>query len=91
MELDNLQTTDHGTIREWATSRDGTPIQDPSIEDYGGLQILFPEETLHGKEISWEQFFHTFDEHNLLFIYQEKAHNDQPSTDYTFADRDDTQ
>jgi hypothetical protein len=70
-------TTDHEKIRRWAEERGGRPAAVVSSLDSqiaGGLRIDFPGydsgEVL--QEISWSEFFDTFEEQNLVFMYQEE-------------------
>lgn len=71
------QTTDHETIRHWAEQRGGKPAVVKGTEDGEGggvLRINFPggtEEAL--QDISWDDFFKTFDERNLVFVYQDNT------------------
>jgi hypothetical protein len=67
-------TTDHATIRKWAEARDGRPakVRDTGTDgDSGILRFDFgpPEDSL--EEISWGEFFETFEENNLALLYQE--------------------
>lgn len=70
-----LTTRDHHTIQEWARSRDATPATVPGTEHDDHLGVLrfdfpgFGGEGLH--EVSWDDWFHTFDERDLEFVYQE--------------------
>ena len=69
------QTTDHDTIREWAEARGGHPARVKGIGDQGGaglLRIDFGEPEPNLEEISWEDFFETFEESGLAFLYQDK-------------------
>jgi len=74
---ESKRTTNHETIKKWAEKREGKPavVEKTESKDGSGLlRINFPgyaEENL--KDISWEQFFKTFDENNLDFLYQEKT------------------
>ena len=64
---DALETKDHSKIRKWIEERNGRPSR---VKGTGGLlRIDFgtPEESL--EQISWEDFFKTFDENNLTFLY----------------------
>lgn len=70
-------TTDHEKIRRWAEERGGRPaaVVSPLDEQVvGGLRIDFPDydsgEVL--QEITWSEFFDTFEEQNLVFMYQEE-------------------
>lgn len=71
-------TTDHEQIKKWVEARGGKPAIVKGTEDNedgsGLLRINFPgyaEDNL--KNISWEEFFETFDERNLSFLYQEET------------------
>lgn len=78
MAGESRTTTDHDTIRRWAEERGGRPARVRGTgrgEDPGMLRIDLPgygaEESL--EEISWEEFFHKFEEKRLAFLYQEEA------------------
>lgn len=90
-------TTDHGKIRKWAEKRGGRPARvaatapghENAIKGSGGiLRIDFrePDEAL--EEISWEEFFDTFEKNNLAFFYQEKVESGQESRFFKFVERD---
>jgi len=69
-------TTDHETIRKWAEARDGRPARvkgTGDAEDAGLLRLDFgtPEKSL--ETITWEQFFDTFEESELAFLYEEES------------------
>lgn len=66
----SLITRDHDTIRQWAEQRKATPVR---IADTRVLRFDFPGygESDRFEEISWDDFFATFDERRLNFIYQE--------------------
>ncbi|MBE9078562.1 hypothetical protein IQ241_14875 [Romeria aff. gracilis LEGE 07310] len=70
-------TTDHATIKQWVEARNGHPATVKSTAedgDPGLLRIEFPQgdsETLGA--ITWEDFFKTFEESNLAFLYQEET------------------
>lgn len=69
------QTTDHEEIREWAEAR-GRPSARRRIysEGEGGLlRIDFGEKEAELDEIPWDEFFKTFEERKLTFLYQEKT------------------
>ncbi len=82
-------TTDHDTIRNWATERDGHPARVADDTRGGGLlRIDFnePEEGL--EEISWEEFFRIFEENRLAFLYQETLENGSTSRFNKLINRD---
>jgi hypothetical protein len=68
-------TTDHEEIRNWVEARGGRPATVTATaggEDAGILRIDFgePEEGL--TEISWDEWFETFDRSALAFLYQDE-------------------
>lgn len=70
-------TTDHKKIKKWAEERQGKPAVVKGTEENkdgaGLLRINFPgyaEENL--KDISWDEFFDTFDKRKLAFLYQDE-------------------
>jgi hypothetical protein len=72
-----LTTRDHDTIQHWAQSRDALPATVPGTEHEDHLGVLrfnfpgFGGEEL--AEVSWDDWFHTFDERDLEFVYQETS------------------
>ncbi|TYB37957.1 hypothetical protein FXF50_12145 [Micromonospora sp. AP08] len=80
----SLVTTDHEVIRRWAEARKGVPTTVDGTEHDGHAGVLrfdFPsngrEQRL--REISWEEWFRTFDERRLNFIYQEERSDGKQS------------
>ncbi len=69
-------TKNHKEIKKWAELRKGRPAIVRGIEDDEGtglLRIIFEESSEKDlKEISWDEFFKTFDDRNLTFLYQEE-------------------
>lgn len=72
------QTTNHKEIQRWAEERGGKPavVRSTHQEGEGGiLRIDFPgysgEDRLD--EISWDEFFSTFDDRKLAFLYQDET------------------
>ncbi|WP_343524927.1 hypothetical protein [Pedobacter sp.] len=88
------QTHNHATIKAWAEEHGGVPaiVADTSTNKGDGvLRIHFPKHSDHSsdlKEIDWDTFFKTFDEHQLDFLYQEKKANGDESTFHKFVARD---
>jgi hypothetical protein len=86
-------TTDHQKIRQWIEARSGHPSVVRSTESdepgrAGLLRIDFnkPEDEL--EEVSWDEFFDTFDENNLAFLYQDKTASGRKSRFNKFVNRD---
>lgn len=80
----SLATTSHEVIKQWAESRNGTPATVEGTEHgdhLGVLRIDFPG---YGggklKHVSWDEWFETFDERQLNFIYQETKSDGSQST-----------
>jgi hypothetical protein len=79
----SLVTTHHEVIREWAESRGGRPSTVPGTEHgdhLGVLRIDFQEPDPNLREVSWDEWFATFDERRLNFIYQEERTDGRTST-----------
>jgi len=71
-----LVTTDHDAIRQWADQRNAVPATIDGTEHDGHLGVLrfdFGGDSEDGTlvHVEWEEWFRTFDERNLNFIYQE--------------------
>ncbi|MFG2053967.1 hypothetical protein ACGFI9_08015 [Micromonospora sp. NPDC048930] len=89
----SLVTTDHDVIRRWAEARRGVPATVDGTEHDGHAGVLrldFPangrEERL--REISWEEWFRTFDERRLNFIYQEERSDGKQSNFFRLENPD---
>ncbi len=71
----SLVTTHHEVIRQWADERDALPATVEGTEHGDHLGVLRFD--LGGdddklRHVSWEEWFKTFDERGLNFIYQEQ-------------------
>lgn len=83
-------TTDHAVIKKWIEERGGRPAIVASTEDKSGgglLRVDFGEPDSNLQEIPWDEFFRTFDERNLEFLYQETTHG-EPSRFFKFVSRE---
>ncbi len=71
----SLITTDHEVIRRWAEARGATPATVPGTEHGDRLGVLRFDFPGYGgqvlREVSWDEWFATFDGRGLNFIYQE--------------------
>jgi anaerobic selenocysteine-containing dehydrogenase len=87
------QTTDHDEIRRWAEERGGKPtaVRDTKGdgEGIGVLRIDFPgysgEDRL--EEISWDEFFDTFEKKKLAFLYQDETAKGEESRFFKLVNR----
>ncbi|MCA9738466.1 MAG: hypothetical protein KC645_12645 [Gemmatimonadetes bacterium] len=62
----------------WAEERDGTPSAVSAThakDDAGILRIDFPDYTGEGalEAITWDEWFDTFDDRDLVFLFQEET------------------
>jgi hypothetical protein len=79
----SLVTTSHEVIRQWAEARDGRPATVEGTEHGDRLGVLrfdFGEDTPKLRHVSWDEWFRTFDERSLNFIYQEERSDGRQST-----------
>ncbi|RKD14498.1 hypothetical protein BCY91_08490 [Pelobium manganitolerans] len=87
------QTSNHQQIKQWAEERNGVPTRikgtGNSTSD-GVLRIHFPEHSNADdfEEISWDDFFETFDDKNLNFLYQDEKEDGETSTFHKFVNKD---
>lgn len=89
------KTTDHDEIRKWAEARGGKPARvNASGHKKGGgiLRIDFEEpggDDDNLEELSWEEFFVTFDRNELAFLHQDKTADGKVSRFNKFVHRSD--
>jgi hypothetical protein len=78
----SLATTNHEVIRSWAEERGGVPATVEGTEHgdrAGVLRFDFGERTAKLRHITWEEWFRTFDERGLNFLYQEQRKDGRQS------------
>jgi hypothetical protein len=83
----SLVTTNHEVIKQWAEARGGRPatVDGTDHGDHlGVLRIDFGEATEGLREVSWEEWFDTFDQRELNFIYQEQRSDGSQSNFFRF-------
>lgn len=83
-------TTDHATIRKWATERQGRPATVRATEEDGEpgiLRIDFGPKEEGLEEIEWDEFFRKFDEAKLAFLYQDRTESGEVSRFHRFVRR----
>jgi hypothetical protein len=72
---ESLVTTDHEVIKQWAGERDASPATVPGTEHGGHKGVLRFDFPGYGgqdlEHISWDEWFKSFDDRKLNFIYQE--------------------
>ena len=87
----SLATTSHEVIRQWAEARGGTPATVDGTEHDGHagvLRFVFSDDTDRLREISWEEWFETFDSRGLNFIYQEERSDGSQSNFFRLENPD---
>jgi len=78
----SLVTTSHEVIKEWAEARDAVPatVEGTDHGDHlGVLRFDFGDETANLEHVSWDEWFKTFDDRQLNFIYQEQRSDGRQS------------
>ena len=78
----SLATTHHEVIKQWAEARGGTPATVEGTEHADHLGVLrfdFGRDNANLRHVSWDEWFATFDERRLNFIYQEERSDGRPS------------
>jgi len=83
-------TTNHDEIRRWVEERGGRPAavrETGGDDDAGILRIDFGDQDEGLEEISWDEFFETFDENDLAFLYQEQTADGSESRFNKFVSR----
>lgn len=78
----SLATTSHEVIRRWAEDRGGVPATVEGTEHGDHLGVLrfdFGGETENLRQVSWDEWFDTFDTRKLNFIYQEERKDGKQS------------
>jgi hypothetical protein len=84
-------TTDHDVIRKWVEARDGIPTRVKGTQDKSGegiLRIDFAEPDQKLEKVSWDDFFHTFEDRKLAFLHQDKTADGRTSRFFKFIRRD---
>jgi Rho termination factor, N-terminal domain len=79
----SLATTSHEVIRHWAEERNGVPATVEGTEHGDHLGVLrfdFGGDNERLRQVSWEEWFATFDARDLNFIYQEERKDGRQST-----------
>jgi hypothetical protein len=86
---ESLVTHDHDVIVAWAEARDAMPATVPGTEHDGRLGVLRFDIPGYGgsrgvEHVTWEQWFETFDERQLVMIFQEHMESGRQSNFFHF-------
>ncbi len=80
---ETLVTTNHDVIRAWAEARGAKPATVPGTERGDRLGVLTFDFPGYGGEnlrhVTWDEWFRTFDERGLRFIFQEHTSDGKES------------
>ncbi len=78
-----LVTRNHDVIRRWAEERKAVPATVPGTEHDNHLGVMRFNFPGYGgqslQEVSWDDWFRTFDDRELLFLFQEFKKDGSPS------------
>ncbi|WP_424134538.1 hypothetical protein [Roseomonas chloroacetimidivorans] len=83
-------TTDHKVIKEWIEARGGRPSVVAGTEGDDGegiLRVDFGPKEDKLEEISWDEFFQTFEDRKLAFLHQDKTADGKESRFFKFVRR----
>jgi hypothetical protein len=90
---ETLVTTNHDVIRAWAEARGAKPATVPGTERGDRLGVLTLDFPGYGgenlREVSWDEWFRTFDERGLRFIFQEHTKDGSESNFFRLENPDD--
>ncbi|MDQ0382919.1 Rho termination factor N-terminal domain-containing protein [Amycolatopsis thermophila] len=88
----SLVTTDHEVIRQWAGKRKAQPATVPGTEHGDHLGVLRFDFPGYGgddlRHVDWDEWFATFDERRLNFVYQEERSDGSPSNFFRLENPD---
>ncbi|MEA2514636.1 MAG: hypothetical protein QOJ59_4123 [Thermomicrobiales bacterium] len=87
-----LATRNHDVVRRWAEERGAVPATVPGTEHgdrAGVLRFIFSgqgdgEDPFRLEPISWEEWFKTFDERQLVLVFQEHKADGSQSNFFRF-------
>lgn len=90
MAHESKTTTDQNEIKRWVEERGGKPamVEDTMNGGSGLLRISFGGSKNELKEVSWDDFFNTFEENNLAFLYQDETAEGEQSRFFKFIERE---
>ena len=92
---ETLRTKDRDTIEQWAEERGAKPATVPGAEHGDHLGVLRFDFPNYGgqslKHVTWDEWFRTFKDRDLEFVYQETTADGKQSNFFrlTSPDRED--
>ena len=92
-----LVTRNHELIRKWAAQRGAEPATGEStpsgpatidVHDGGaGIRFNFPAAAKF-RSIGWDEWFQNFTQHDLMFVFEQDAPGQPPSTRFRLVPRE---
>ncbi|MCK9521404.1 MAG: hypothetical protein M0R74_20620 [Dehalococcoidia bacterium] len=84
-----LATRSHDVIKAWADERGATPATVEGTQHSqraGVLRFAFNDEAPKGRlrPLEWNEWFHTFDDRELIFLHQQHLRNGNQSNFFRF-------
>jgi hypothetical protein len=87
-EGQTLATRNHDVIEQWAEARKAIPATVPGTEHKDHLGVLRFQFPGYGgdklENVSWDEWFQTFDDRHLVFLFQEKLSDGKQSNFFRF-------
>jgi hypothetical protein len=86
-----MATTEHEVIRAWADQRGAKPATVTGTErsdHLGVLRLIFTDGSDRLREVSWDEWFGTFDERGLRFLFQETKRDGSTSNFFRLENPD---
>jgi hypothetical protein len=84
----SLATRNHDVIRAWAEERNAVPATVDSARSNGDIRVLRFDFPGYGgqslRKVEWDGWFRTFDDRNLVFVFQEHLRNGNRSNFFRF-------
>jgi hypothetical protein len=86
---ESLVTQNHDVIVNWANERNAMPATVPGTEHEGRLGVLRFDTPGYGsnqnlEHVSWSEWFETFDERQLVMLFQEHLKDGRQSNFFHF-------
>ncbi|HEY6959613.1 MAG TPA: hypothetical protein VI814_12375 [Candidatus Limnocylindria bacterium] len=89
---ETLRTKDRDTIEQWAEERGAKPATVPGTEHGDHLGVLRFDFPGYGgqdlKHVSWDEWFKTFKDRDLEFVYQETTADGNQSNFFRLVNPD---
>lgn len=92
--VNEIKTTDHNEIRQWAEERRAIPVQialNSTGKQLDTIKFRFPNQednvNQEYQEIDWDEFLAIFENYGLAMIYEDPSDNQADATYHRFDHR----